>query len=121
MPRIMRPLRGRDPSPPRMVFTALGKPRKDRLADQEMTDIELHDLGQRGDRLGGLEIEPMAGMNLEPETPRELRAVADALPFGLRRRGPIVGQGIAPGAGMNLDHGRADRRPPPRSAAARRR
>src|SRR5262249_23664991 len=49
------------------------------------------------------------GMNFEAEAPRELRAVADALPLGLRRRHAIVGQRIAPSAGVNLDHRRADR------------
>jgi hypothetical protein len=35
--------------------------------------------------------------------------MADALPFGLRRRHAIVGQRITPGAGVNLDDWRADR------------
>src|SRR5262245_20149170 len=47
-------------------------------------------------------------MNLEPETARELRTVADALPFGLCRRRPIIGNRVAPRAGVDLDHRRAD-------------
>src|SRR5262245_20082189 len=74
-----------------------------------MPDIELDDLRQRRDRLGGREVETMARVHLEPEPPRELRAVADALPFRLRRRHPLVGQRIAPGAGVDLDDRRPDR------------
>ena len=32
-----------------------------------MPDIELDDLGQRRDGLGGVEVEPVAGMDLEAE------------------------------------------------------
>ena len=46
-----------------------------------MTDVEFDDLGQRRDRLGGGKVEAVAGMNFEAEAPRELRAVADALPL----------------------------------------
>ncbi len=95
--------------PARMVFTAAARPHGDRLSDQEMADIELDDLGQRRDRLRRLEIEAMAGMDFEAEPARKLRPVADALPFRLRRRCSLVGKRVAPGAGVELDHRRADR------------
>ena len=47
-------------------------------------------------------------MDLETEAPSQLRTVADALPFGLGRRYPVLGNGVAPRASMNLDHGRPD-------------
>ena len=45
----------------------LGKPDKDRLADEEMADVEFDDLWQGGDDPRGLVIEAMAGVTLEPE------------------------------------------------------
>ena len=50
----------------------------------------------------------VASMNFEAEAPRQLGALADALPFGLCGRHPIVGKGVAPRAGVDLDHRRAD-------------
>src|SRR5262245_4613835 len=47
-------------------------------------------------------------MDLEPEAPSQLGAMANALPFGLRRRHPVLGNGIAPRTGVNLDHRRTD-------------
>ena len=43
------------------------QPDENRLADQEMADIQLDDLGQGGNPLCGFEIEAMAGMDLEAE------------------------------------------------------
>src|SRR5262244_4457384 len=81
-PRIMRAL-GRSL---RAWFSRHRRDRRRPPPDQKVTDVEFDDLGQRGDRLGGGEIEAVAGVNLEAEAARELRAVADALPLGLRRR-----------------------------------
>jgi hypothetical protein len=47
-----------------------------RLPHHEVADVEFGDLGQRRDRLGGLVVEAVAGMNLEPGGARQLRAVA---------------------------------------------
>src|SRR5207245_45716 len=70
-----------------------GKPAGHGLTDQKVADVEFDDLGQCGDRLGGGEIETVASMNFEPEAPRQLGAMADALPFGLYGRHPVVGKG----------------------------
>ncbi len=87
MPRIMRAASARPRSiAARIVLHGIGEADEDRLADQEMADVEFDDLGQRRDRLGGGVVEAVAGMDFEAEAPRQLRAVADALPFGLRRR-----------------------------------
>src|SRR5436190_6885371 len=51
----------------------------------------------------------MAGMNLEAQAARQLRAVTDALPLGLGGGMAMVGESVAPRAGMDLDHGSADR------------
>src|ERR1043166_2617211 len=56
---------------------ARGEAREHRLTDQEMTDVELGDLGQRRDRLGGGVIEPVTGVHFEAEALRKLRAVDD--------------------------------------------
>ena len=53
-------------------------------------------------------IEPVAGMHFEPELlARAWRPCANALPFGLGLGVRALGQRVAPGAGMNLDHRRA--------------
>src|SRR3954452_25342516 len=43
----------------------LAEPNHDRLADQEVTDIELDEFGQGRNRLGGLVVQAMAGMHFE--------------------------------------------------------
>jgi hypothetical protein len=86
----------------------MSKAARDRLPDQKVADVEFDDLGQCRDRLGGRKSEAVAGMNLEAEPPGELGAVTDPLPLGLRGRHPLVGKGVAPRAGMNLDHRRTD-------------
>src|SRR5262249_18388088 len=56
----------------------VGEAREHRLPDQEVADIELDDLRQRRDRLGGFEVEAVAGMHLEAGGLRHPGAVADA-------------------------------------------
>ena len=71
----------------RMVLTAAVQSDKDGLADQEMSDIELHDLRKRRDRLRARIIEAMAGMHFEPKVSGgQGRAFADTSPllFALR-------------------------------------
>src|SRR6185312_8762819 len=60
----------------------IGKPGEDRLSDQEVTDIKLHDLRECRDDLGRVEIETMPGMDLQPEPPGLRNTIADALQFG---------------------------------------
>src|SRR5262245_58049153 len=69
-----------------------------------MPDIEFDDLGQCRDRLGSGKVQAVAGMDLETETPSQLRAMADAPPFGLCGRHPVFGNGVAPRPGMNFDY-----------------
>src|SRR5215470_618761 len=61
------------------------EPLKNRVADQEMADIELDDLWQRADRLGGEIIEAMPRMDLEAEPRRPGGTLADALELGRGR------------------------------------
>ena len=63
--------------------------------------------GSAGDLLRGRVIEAVAGMDFEPGGARQRRARDDALPFGFRLGGMAVDHGVAPGAGMNFDHRRA--------------
>ncbi len=70
----------------RIVLTASSKAGTDRLADQEMTDVEFDDLGQRGDRLRAGIVQSVAGMDFQPALLRQPGAFADARPFRLRRR-----------------------------------
>ena len=85
---------------------------EDRLADQEMADIELDDRRDRGDRPDRVEGEAVAGMAFEAER------------LGMRRRRRRCGRagaarsralGLAIGAGVQLDDVR--RRPPARHRA----
>ncbi len=93
MPMIMRvtsarglvhqPAHGRD---------ALGEPDEDRLADQEMADVEFGDLGNARDRLDRVVGEAVAGVNLKAELPCRRRAAsamraAFALEWRRRRNG----------------------------------
>ena len=89
MPMIMAPrlARGRGPSPRASRCTASARPHEDRLADQEMADVEFDDLRQRRDRLGGLDNRARGRHGPRGRACRaSLRAVADAPPLGLGRR-----------------------------------
>src|ERR1700749_3414216 len=68
------------------------KTREDRLADQEVPDIELGDFGQRRDAFGGDEIEAVAGMDFEAEAFRHRGAADDAVELDGRGRGVACGQ-----------------------------
>ena len=54
------------------------------------------------------EIEPVAGMDFEPEIFARAAPALNALEFHRRHRGVPVDHGLAPGAGVDLDHRRAD-------------
>ena len=82
---------------------ALAEADKDRLAHEEMADIELDDLGKRRDGLRSLVVEAVAGMDLEAEPAGEIGAVADAAPFRLGVVHASFGQCVAPGADMDFD------------------
>jgi hypothetical protein len=84
-------------------------PPKTRLADQEVADVELDDLRQRRDGLGGAQVEPWPAWT---SSPSDLRAVA---PCRMRELAAAIGScpvvdGLAPRAGVDLDHRRADLR-----------
>src|SRR5512144_2093495 len=82
---------------------ACGKTDEDGLAHQVMTDIELDDLGNRGDRTNIIIIEPVSGMDLEAKGRRLARAVGKPLELALARLPVARGRGPAIGAGMELD------------------
>src|SRR4029079_8442304 len=81
---------------------------EERLPDHEVADIQLGDFAQRRDRLGRLIVEAMAGMNLEPRGAGKRDTLDDALPLRLGLGGMPVDHGIAPAAGMDFDHRRAE-------------
>src|SRR4029079_16488541 len=68
---------------------------EDRLADQEMADIELAHLGDRRDRPDVGVAQPMAHVAFEAEPRAQRRAPAQALELGLLRR--ALELAIAPG------------------------
>src|SRR5438309_9013418 len=80
----------------------------DRLSDEEMSNIQLYDLREPGDRLRGHIVQPMPCMHFEAEAFCKRRAVADARPFRVIGGPTTLGNGMAPGAGVNFDHGGAD-------------
>src|SRR4051812_44940180 len=55
----------------------VGEPAEDRLADQEVPDVEFDDLGQGRDDLSGLKIEAVPGMHFQPEPLRPRHAFTD--------------------------------------------
>ncbi len=72
-------------------------------------DIEFDDLRDGGDLLGGHIIEAVAGMDFQAGRARKHCARHDPLPFGFCLRRMAVDDGVAPGAGVNFDHRRAQR------------
>src|SRR5579883_2902004 len=80
-----------------------GEPNENRLAHQEMSDIQLDDRRYRSDRLCARIVEAMARMHFEAEAAGEPHAFADARPLGFGTWLGAGRQGVAPGAGMNLD------------------
>src|SRR5262249_7739883 len=58
------------------------KASKDRLADQEMADVQLSDLRDRGDRNDIVESQPVTRVRLDGVLDGQSRAIADALQFG---------------------------------------
>ena len=97
-PRVHRRAHRRD---------GLAEADEDRFAHHEVADVEFGDFGERGDGLGGRIIEPVAGMDLQPGGTPQLCALGDALPFGGGLCRVAVDHGVAPGAGMDFDHRRA--------------
>src|SRR5271163_5045480 len=82
---------------------------EDRLADEEMADVQFDNFWQAGDRAGGLEVEAMPGVTLEAER-RGLRGCdAQAAEFLIAPLTLAFGQRVAPGAGVKLDDRRAQR------------
>ena len=79
------------------------QPVEDRLADQEMADIELADLRDRGDRDDIVERQAVAGMRLDAVLGGKRGGIGDSLELGRTR----VAVEFAIAAGMNLDDRRA--------------
>ena len=90
-------------------FHGLGQPLEHRFADQEMADIEFDDLRQRRDRLRGGIIEPVAGMHFKAEVlaPVWRRHGCSCHSASASSRVALA-ERIAPGAGVELDHRRAE-------------
>ena len=67
--------------------------------------------GKRGDGLGAGVIEPVAGMHFEAEAAARACALARCAATRPSAAVPCaVDERVAPGAGVDLDHRRADRR-----------
>ena len=77
---------------------------EDRLADQEMADVELGELGDGGDRDDIVEGQAVAGVRLDAVLDRERGAVGDAL----AARGALLALDVGVAAGVELDHRRAE-------------
>ena len=92
----------------RMRLHALGEADEDRLADQEMADVELHDLRQAGDRARRLVVEAVAGVAFEPERRRLRGGDAQAAELVVGAGRIAVRQRVAPGAGVQFDDRRAE-------------
>ncbi|CAD5254259.1 hypothetical protein BOS5A_200102 [Bosea sp. EC-HK365B] len=86
------------------------QPDEDRFADQEMADVELDEGANAGELARGVVVEPMAGMDFEAQRGGKGCATGEPLELGLGLVGMAVGDGVAPGAGMQLDHRRTELR-----------
>src|SRR5260221_13201897 len=76
---------------------------EDRLASEEMADIELDDGRDCGGRPDRVEAESRAGMACEPQVSRVRGRVDDALQLArCRRAAGFLGPGFAEGADMEL-------------------
>ena len=80
------------------------EPAEDRLADEEMADIELDDGADRRDRADRVEGQAVAGVAFEAERLGPGRRRGEAPQLALAR----LARGVAIGAGMELDDGRAE-------------
>src|SRR5450631_4128216 len=86
----------------------LAQAHEQRLPHHEVTDVQFGDPRQSRDRLGGVIVEAMAGMNLEPRGARQRHTLHNALPLRLGLGGMAVDHGVAPATGMDFDHGRTE-------------
>src|SRR5476649_2310676 len=83
---------------------------EDRLADEEMANIELDDRRDGGDRADGIEAEPVASMAFEPGRLGMGGGIDDALQLAARRLAArVLRPGVAEGTDMELDDRRAER------------
>src|SRR5579872_141969 len=80
------------------------------LAYQKMANVEFDDFRQRRDCLSRAVVEPVAGVNLQSQAFCPYRSGADRLPFRFSLLLAALRNGVAPGAGMQLDHRRTDAR-----------
>ena len=85
------------------------KPEQHRMPDEEMSDVELNDLRDRGDAFSGREIETVARMNFQTKAVGQASPLDDAPPFGFGIAVMTGRHGLAPGAGMDLDAAGPDR------------
>ena len=63
------------------LLDAFGKAHEQRLADEEMADVQFDNLGNRCNRLDVVKGEAVAGVDFEAERGSARRAVADELQF----------------------------------------
>src|SRR5262249_41069043 len=77
------------------------QPDEDRLADEEMADVQLHDLGNARNRLHGGVVEAVASVYLQPEAATIGGRVRDALALAFERVRARV-ERFAVGAGVQL-------------------
>src|SRR6516164_8342896 len=81
-----------------------------RLADQEMSDIELDHLAESCNFFCGRKVETVTGVDFEPCGFGESRAARDAIELRFCRFQLACGDRIAPGPSVDLDHRRPDDR-----------
>ena len=81
-----------------------------RLADQEMSNIELDHLAESCNFFCGRKVETVTGVDFEPRGFGESRAARDAIELRFCRFQLACGDRIAPGASVDLDHWRPDDR-----------
>jgi len=83
-------------------FYRIDDPFEYRFPDEEMPDIELDHLRERGNRFCARIVETMTGMDFQAEFMRPFRACADALPFRRGNFALALAERLAPRPHMNF-------------------
>jgi hypothetical protein len=92
----------------RIRFTTGASPVENRLADQEMPDIQLRELRNGGDRYDIVEGQAVTGMHLDPVLRRQSGGVGNAAQLGGLRL--TLQLAIAPGVQFDDRRAQPDRR-----------
>src|SRR5262249_10425712 len=82
---------------------SLRQAQKHGLANQKLADMQLTDWRKRAELRGGVEVEPVAGVDFDPSLARKPGSLREPLEFALSRGGVTRKPGFAIGACVKFD------------------